>query len=67
MTDLYEKYRSNIHNQLKEKLGILNPMEVPRLEKVTLNMGVGEAVKDSKKQTQQLYFFLASIIKGSIA
>ena len=48
MTDLYEKYRSNIHKELKEKLGIGNPMEVPRLEKVTLNMGVGEAIVDRK-------------------
>ena len=48
MADLYEKYRSNICKELKEKLGILNPMEVPRLEKVTLNMGVGEAIGDKK-------------------
>ena len=48
MTDLYEKYRSNIHQELREKLGIANPMEVPRLEKVTLNMGVGEAIADRK-------------------
>ena len=48
MTDLYEKYRSNIHKELKEKLGIPNAMEVPRLEKVTLNMGVGEAIADRK-------------------
>ena len=48
MTQLYEKYLSNIHAELKEKLGIGNPMEVPRLEKVTLNMGVGEAIADRK-------------------
>ena len=48
MTQLYEKYLSNIHSELKEKLGIRNPMEVPRLEKVTLNMGVGEAIADRK-------------------
>ena len=48
MTRLYEKYLGNIHLELKEKLGIDNPMEVPRLEKVTLNMGVGEAIADRK-------------------
>jgi large subunit ribosomal protein L5 len=48
MADLYEKYRSKIHKELKEKLGVRNPMEVPRLEKVTLNMGVGEAIADRK-------------------
>ena len=48
MTRLYEKYLRNIHSELKEKLGIENAMEVPRLEKVTLNMGVGEAIADRK-------------------
>ena len=52
MADLYEKYRSKIHKELKEKLGVPNPMEVPRLEKVTLNMGVGEAVADRKVMEQ---------------
>jgi len=34
--------------QLKEKLGTNNPMKVPRIEKITLNMGVGEAAADKK-------------------
>lgn len=34
--------------QLKEKFGYTNPMQLPRLTKVVLNMGVGEAVGDSK-------------------
>ena len=48
MAHLYEKYLSKIQSELKEKLGIGNLMEVPRLEKVTLNMGVGEAIADRK-------------------
>ena len=48
MTQLYEKYKNEVMPQL---LGILhcdNTMEVPRIVKVTLNMGVGEAVVDRK-------------------
>jgi large subunit ribosomal protein L5 len=41
--------RDEIAPKLKEELGLENVMEVPRIEKITLNMGVGEAVGDSKK------------------
>ncbi len=46
---LGEIYRSEIRPALQEQFGFSNPMEIPRLEKVVLNMGVGEAVADSKK------------------
>lgn len=42
-----ELYKTQIHKQLVEQLG-LNPMAVPRLQKITLNMGLGEAVGDKK-------------------
>jgi len=45
---LKEKYRNEIAAQLKEELGLSNVMEVPRITKITLNMGVGEAVGDKK-------------------
>jgi large subunit ribosomal protein L5 len=48
MANLKEKYRSEIAPQLKEELGLENVMEVPRITKITLNMGVGEAVGDKK-------------------
>ncbi len=48
MADLYQHYLSEIRPQLQEQLGVTNVMEIPRLEKVTLNMGVGEAVADRK-------------------
>jgi large subunit ribosomal protein L5 len=48
MADLYQNYLSEIRPQLQEQLGVNNVMQVPRLEKVTLNMGVGEAVGDRK-------------------
>jgi large subunit ribosomal protein L5 len=48
MTALKEKYRSEIVPKLKEELGLDNVMAVPRITKITLNMGVGEAVGDKK-------------------
>ncbi len=48
MTTLKEKYRTEIAPKLKEELGLENVMEVPRVTKITLNMGVGEAVGDKK-------------------
>ena len=46
---LHEKYKKEITNKLKEKYNYKNSFEIPKLEKVVINMGVGEAVKDSKK------------------
>src|SRR5210317_2322067 len=48
MATLKEKYRNEIAPKLKEELGLRNVMEVPRITKITLNMGVGEAVGDKK-------------------
>lgn len=41
-------YKEKLVPQLQENLGLSNIMQVPRVEKITLNMGVGEAVKDKK-------------------
>jgi len=48
MATLKDKYKSEIASQLKEELGLANVMEVPRITKITLNMGVGEALGDKK-------------------
>ena len=48
MANLYQKYRDELRPQLKEELGFKNLMEVPRIEKITLNMGVGDAIGDRK-------------------
>jgi large subunit ribosomal protein L5 len=48
MATLKDTYRSEIAPKLKEELGLANVMEVPRVTKITLNMGVGEAVGDKK-------------------
>ena len=43
---LKEKYNKEIVPALKEKLGYKSVMQVPKLQKITINMGVGEASKD---------------------
>jgi len=45
---LQKHYREAVVPALMKQLGITNPMQVPRLEKITVNMGVGEAVADKK-------------------
>jgi large subunit ribosomal protein L5 len=42
-------YRDTVRPALKEEFGYKNDMQIPRLDKIVLNMGVGEAVSDSKK------------------
>ena len=46
---LQEKYKKEITKILKDKFKYKNDLEIPKLEKVVINMGVGEAVKDGKK------------------
>ena len=48
MSRLQTYYKETVVPQLKEQLGLDNVMEVPRVTKITLNMGVGEAVGDKK-------------------
>ncbi|MFZ5654006.1 MAG: 50S ribosomal protein L5 [Pseudomonadota bacterium] len=48
MSRLHELYRAELAPRLREELHLANIMEVPRITKITLNMGVGEAVADKK-------------------
>jgi large subunit ribosomal protein L5 len=48
MARLKDLYNKELAPKLKEELGLANVMEVPRITKITLNMGVGEAVGDKK-------------------
>ena len=48
MATLKHKYKSELAPLLQEQLGLDNVMEVPRITKITLNMGVGEALGDKK-------------------
>lgn len=45
---LLEKYRKEVIPQMQEKFSIKNPMAVPHLDKIVVNMGVGEAISDVK-------------------
>ncbi len=45
---LKEKYEKEIKPALQKELGLENTMAVPRLEKIVLNMGLGEATQNSK-------------------
>ncbi len=46
---LKSDYRERIRSTLKEQFGYTNEMQIPKLDKIVLNMGIGEAVNDSKK------------------
>jgi large subunit ribosomal protein L5 len=48
MVRMHEFYNESVIPKLRERFGYTNPMQVPRIEKITLNMGLGEAVADKK-------------------
>jgi large subunit ribosomal protein L5 len=48
MARLKEKYHTDVVQGMIKEFGYKNPMEVPRLEKITLNVGVGEATQNAK-------------------
>ena len=48
MARLRELYKNELVGRLKTELALSNVMEVPRITKITLNMGVGEAIGDKK-------------------
>lgn len=51
---MQQKYVESVRASLTEKFGYKNPMEVPKLEKIVINVGVGEAVNDKKKVNKAL-------------
>lgn len=48
MAKLHDYYKSEVVNNLQKQFGYKSVMQVPRIEKITLNMGVGEAITDKK-------------------
>jgi large subunit ribosomal protein L5 len=48
MTRLQEHYKEKVVPELTEKFGYKSPMEVPRIQKITVNIGVGKATQDRK-------------------
>lgn len=49
MTRLYELYKGTLREKLSKEFGYSNALQIPKLRKIVVNMGVGEAVNDSKK------------------
>jgi len=49
---LQERYKTEIVKRLAEKLGRTNPMSLPRLQKIVVNMGVGKALQDKNRMEQ---------------
>lgn len=54
MARLMEQYKNEIRGKLQEQFSYKNPMQIPKLEKIVLNMAVGKAVQDSKKLQQAI-------------
>jgi large subunit ribosomal protein L5 len=52
-------YRDRIRAAMKEQFGYTNEMQIPKLDKIVLNMGIGEAVADSKKAQTALKDLMA--------
>ena len=52
MARLHDKFRQEIMPVLAEKLGRTNPMSLPRLQKIVVNMGVGKAVQEKARMEQ---------------
>ena len=48
MARLKQRYQKDIAPAIAKEFGIKNPMAIPRLEKIVLNMGMGEAIANSK-------------------
>ncbi len=48
MAKLHDFYKDTVATELQKKFGYKSVMQVPRIEKITLNMGVGEAISDKK-------------------
>ena len=48
MSRLQQQYKSELAGEIQKKLGLTNSQQVPRITKITLNMGVGDAIADKK-------------------
>lgn len=60
MTRLHENYQQSIRPALQKELTLANPFQVPRLEKVVINVGVGDA-KDNQKNIQEIMANISKI------
>ena len=62
MARLQEHYRNNVVKQLQEQFGYANVMQVPAITKITLNMGVGEAIEIGPAEPGPRAFCRASVV-----
>ena len=53
---LKSEYRARIRAAMKEQFGYTNEMQIPKLDKIVLNMGIGEAVADSNGKPTRVGF-----------
>src|SRR3989344_2413312 len=60
MTELQKKYKEEVITKLQKKLDVKNPMSVPKLSKIVINMGVKDAVAD-KKNVEKMNAVLSQI------
>ena len=65
MIPLKEHYKTTVVPELKEKLGLSSVMAVPKVTKITLNMGVGEALND-KKILESAGLNLSNVVKAFV-
>ena len=56
---LLKRYQEEVVPYLMERFGYTSPMEVPRIEKVSINMGIGDAARDAKAQEEAMYVLAA--------
>ncbi|GAB4285116.1 MAG: 50S ribosomal protein L5 [Candidatus Dojkabacteria bacterium] len=61
MTELQEKYNSEIKAELKKKLGIENDMAVPTLKKIVVNAGIGSEYRKDSKAVEEMVEIIAQI------
>ena len=66
MAKLHDYYKSDVVNELSKQFGYKTIMQVPRIEKITLNMGVGEAISD-KKLLENAAADMAAEVGGFVA
>ena len=50
---MQRRYREEVRAKLQQEFGYTNPMQVPKLEKIVINMGVGEATGDRRSSTRR--------------
>ena len=66
MARLKERYQKEVAPAIAKEFGIENPMAVPRLSKIVLNMGMGEAVANAKESVHALVFVEEIVRAGHV-